>query len=165
MATDKAKKKWPEEEEKKLMAEIQDGKSIQEIAIIHQRTDNAIAMRLCDIGKRMSENTNKTMIDIQKILKLVSVNEIEKYIKNENAKHAKKEKKEPEKTPKKEETIESVKSKLNELQTKYDLLDEKYNKIKSIDDKFNELNKKMDNLLELFTKKDGKKIKVKKTSN
>ncbi len=160
MTKEKTLIKWSGEEETQMINEINSGKSISQIADIHQRSNNAIAMRLCDMGKRMIEQLGKTIQEAQKKLKLVSINEIENYIKRENDKKKKNaEEIKPEK--KKEETIESVKIELKDLHTKYNLLEEKYNKLNHIDDKFNELNTKMDKILDLIIK--DKKVKIKKS--
>ena len=171
MPEGQAPKKWSVEEETQIMNEINNNKTITQIANIHQRSNNAIIMRLCEIGKRLIEKKGKTMQEVQKYLKLVSVNEIESYIKRENDKKNKNTDV-PKLEKKKEETIDSVKVELKELHTKYNLLEDKYNKIKNIDDKFNELNKKvdelkeintkMDKVLDLFTNTQDKKIKIKK---
>ncbi len=164
MPEGKAPIKWSSEEETQMINEINSGKTISQISDIHQRSNNAIVMRLCEIGKRLMEQKGKTIQEIQKTLKLVSVNEIENYIKRENDKKKKNtEEKKPEK--KKEETIESVKLELKELNTKYVLLEERYNKLKHIDDKFNELNNKMDKVLDFIQNSENKKIKIKKNSN
>jgi hypothetical protein len=165
MPEGQSQKKWSIEEETQMMNEINNNKTITQIANIHQRSNNAIVMRLCEIGKRLIEQKGKTIQEVQKYLKLVSINEIESYIKRENDKKNKNSEVSKQEK-KKEETIDSVKSELKELQTKY-------NKIKNIDDRFNELNKKvdelkeinikMDKVLDLFTNTQDKKVKIKKS--
>jgi len=93
MSENKALKRWSPEEETIMLNEIDNGKTIVQIAEILQRSNNAIAMRICGIGKRLVESNGKTIKEAQKILKIVSVNEIENYIKREKENEKKKEKK------------------------------------------------------------------------
>ena len=86
MSENKALKRWSPEEETKMLNEIGSGKSIAQISEILQRSNNAIVMRICGIGKRLVESNGKTIKEAQKILRIVSVNEIETYIKRENEK-------------------------------------------------------------------------------
>ena len=164
MSKGKAPIKWSVEEELKMLKEIDNGFSITKIAELHDRSNNAIVMRLCEIGKRLIEQKGKTIQEAQKGLKLVSINEIENYIKKEKDKENKNNKEEKIKEIK-EETIDSVKSELKELKIKFNKLDEKYNELKSMNDKFDELNNKLDKILDFFSNNENKKIKVKKNTN
>ncbi len=144
MPLGKAPVKWTLEEEKHILEEIESKKSIAEIAEIHDRSNNAIVMHICNIAKRMIDNKGKTIQEAQHLLKLVSINEIENYIKKEEEKKTKNEEekkikqinKKEKQSIKKIETIESVKEEINELNNKYNELNDKYNKL---NDKLNEI--------------------------
>jgi len=168
MPEGKAPKKWSPEEESQMLNEIDNNKTITQIAEIHDRSNNAIVMRLCEIGKKIIEKKGKNINDVQKVLKLVSVNEIENYIKKENEKKNKINKEEKVKEVK-EETINSVKNELKELKTKYNKLEEKYSELKSMNDKFDELKNKVDKVFDYISTNNnetkGKKIKIKKNTD
>ncbi len=75
---------WTEEEHEKLLKEVQK-KSLSEIAIVHERTENAIRARLKYLARKMI-NDGSTIEEAQKKVKLVSIDEIKKFISSENHK-------------------------------------------------------------------------------
>ena len=166
-------KRWPIEEEFELLKEIDNGNSIAEISEIHQRSKNAIVMRICDIAKRKIDKNEKTIEEAQEKVKLVSISEIENYIKRENDKKKKleedtknniedkkkKNNKDAKLENKKKDPNESIITKLNELNKKVDDLQELSKKYILLEEKYNILEKKYN---ELNTNKQEKKIKIKK---
>ena len=173
-------KRWPIEEEFELLKEIDNGCSIAEISEIHQRSKNAIVMRICDIAKRKIDKNEKTIQEAQEKLKLVSISEIENYIKRENDKKKKleedtknntedtknntedkkkKNNKDSKLENKKEDPNKLIIIKLNELNKKVDDLQELSKKYNILEEKYNILEEKYN---ELNTNKQEKKIKIKK---
>ena len=149
-------KRWPIEEEFELLKEIDNGCSIAEISEIHQRSKNAIVMRICDIAKRKIDKNEKTIQEAQEKLKLVSISEIENYIKRENDKKKKLEEDTKNNTEDTKNNTEDTKNntedkkKKNNKDSKLENKKEDPNKLIII--KLNELNKKVDDLQELSKK-------------
>ena len=54
-----AGKPWLEDEEKKLIAEFENGKSIADIALLHKRTKGSIESRLVKLGKLEQSTIDK----------------------------------------------------------------------------------------------------------
>ncbi len=71
---------WTDEEHEQLLKEAKK-KSISEIAIIHKRTENAISARLKYLARKMIYDGD-TIEEAQNKVKLVSVEDIQKYLNN-----------------------------------------------------------------------------------
>jgi hypothetical protein len=167
-------KKWLDNEKEQLLQEINNGKTITEIANIHERSNNAIVMRICEIAKSRIDKKEQTLEEAQKQLKLVTLTAIENYIKRENDKKNKndddkKNKNDDEKKKnnndsklenKKEDSNDSIITKLNELKKQVDDLQEKYN---SLEEKYNKLNTNINTNNLIDSNKQEKKIKIRKS--
>lgn len=72
MATpSRAGKRWTEDEDKLLVDEVYSGKTYSEIAVLHERTDKAIRLRMIDKAiKLLSDNDNLKIEDVAKELRL-----------------------------------------------------------------------------------------------
>lgn len=155
-------KKWLDNEKQQLLEEINNGKTITEIANIHERSNNAIVMRICEIAKSRIDKKEQTLEEAQKQLKLVTLTAIENYIKRENDKknknddEKKKNSNDSKLENKKEDSNELIIIRLNELKKQVDDLQEKYN---LLEEKYNELN--TNNLID--SNKQEKKIKIRKS--
>ncbi len=145
-------KSWSEEEHEKLLKEVKN-KTIAEIAVKHERTENAISARLKYLARKMINDGN-SIEEAQKKVKLVSVEDIQKFIDSESHKiDVKKNNK---------EIIKEVKNnKKDDLEEDYETLK---NKIKILEqkqsvyeDRILDLETKVNILIEGKTKK---KIKV-----
>ena len=145
---------WTDDEHEQLLKEV-NKKTISEIAILHKRTENAISARLKYLARKMIYE-GKTMEEAQKKVKLVTIEEIEKFIGSENHKKEAKEKK--------KEIIKEVKQKNNEVDNKIleglqNRIIELENKNKLLEDKLNKMEEQMNLLCD---SKISKKIKVSK---
>jgi hypothetical protein len=123
-------KKWTVEEDNKLLEEITDNKTYEEIALEHKRTVNSIELRVISriIFPKMKADIEKG-IDIDTSQLIIHLNKIK--IKGEQ-----KQKQSPKQTPK-----ENPKQK-DYLPTNKDILDY----LKKLDGKIDEINSKLDNL-------------------
>jgi len=85
---DKSKKalpiKWNDDEESKLLTEVKIH-PMSKIAELHNRSVNAIYLRLCKIGAEM-KNKDKIYEEIINTLKYITKEDIEKYIASEDNK-------------------------------------------------------------------------------
>ena len=134
------------------------GKTITEIANIHERSNNAIVMRICEIAKSRIDKKEQTLEEAQKQLKLVTLTAIENYIKRENEK--KKNSNDSKLENKKEDSNELIIIRLNELKKQVDDLQEKYN---SLEEKYNKLNTNINTNNLIDSDKQEKKIKIRKS--
>ena len=159
-------KKWLDNEKEQLLQEINNGKTITEIANIHERSNNAIVMRICEIAKSRIDKKEQTLEEAQKQLKLVTLTAIENYIKRENDKknknddEKKKNSNDSKLENKKEDSNDSIITKLNELKKQVDDLQEKYN---SLEEKYNILNTNINTTNLIDSNKQEKKIKIRKS--
>ena len=151
-------KKWLDNEKQQLLEEINNGKTITEIANIHERSNNAIVMRICEIAKSRIDKKEQTLEEAQKQLKLVTLTAIENYIKRENEK--KKNSNDSKLENKKEDSNELIIIRLNELKKQVDDLQEKYN---SLEEKYNKLNTNINTNNLIDSDKQEKKIKIRKS--
>ncbi len=155
MEKNKAPKKWTEEEEKQLLNEISEKKKISEISKIHDRSTNAISMRACDICIRLIQS-GKTIEESQQKINIVSINEIESYIKREKQKKDKDMKKENVSDKTKEDiSLDTINTKLNMMIEKMNQLQNDNNIIFS---KIEIINEKISSVIE---KTKHKSIKTK----
>jgi hypothetical protein len=122
------RKLWNIKEEEQLHHEIKNDNTIQEIAKKHERSNNAIVMHLCEMAKRIIDNDKKSIDYVQKIFKLISVNEIENFIIKENEK--KKEKEAKKVTKNKTNDKKQNENKIFELEEKINKLYEIVNELK-----------------------------------
>jgi hypothetical protein len=126
---------WTEEEHIQLLKEV-NKKSIEEIAEIHKRSKNAISARLKYLARKMI-NEGKTIEEAQKIVKLVEIDDIQKFISSEKNKlKVKKNNKEILKEIKNCNKQEEEKDKMSELEIR----------IKEIENKLNFLVEKIKNI-------------------
>ena len=159
-------KKWLDNEKQQLLEEINNGKTITEIANIHERSNNAIVMRICEIAKSRIDKKEQTIEEAQKQLKLVTLTAIENYIKRENDKknknddEKKKNSNDSKLENKKEDSNELIIIRLNELKKQVDDLQEKYN---SLEEKYNKLNTNINTNNLIDSNKQEKKIKIRKS--
>lgn len=159
-------KKWLDNEKQQLLEEINNGKTITEIANIHERSNNAIVMRICEIAKSRIDKKEQTIEEAQKQLKLVTLTAIENYIKRENDKknknddEKKKNSNDSKLENKKEDSNELIIIRLNELKKQVDDLQEKYN---SLEEKYNKLNTNINTNNLIDSDKQEKKIKIRKS--
>jgi hypothetical protein len=159
-------KKWLDNEKQQLLEEINNGKTITEIANIHERSNNAIVMRICEIAKSRIDKKEQTLEEAQKQLKLVTLTAIENYIKRENDKknknddEKKKNSNDSKLENKKEDSNELIIIRLNELKNQVDDLQEKYN---SLEEKYNKLNTNINTNNLIDSDKQEKKIKIRKS--
>ena len=159
-------KKWLDNEKQQLLEEIDNGKTITEIANIHERSNNAIVMRICEIAKSRIDKKEQTLEEAQKQLKLVTLTAIENYIKRENDKknknddEKKKNSNDSKLENKKEDSNELIIIRLNELKKQVDDLQEKYN---SLEEKYNKLNTNINTNNLIDSNKQEKKIKIRKS--
>ena len=159
-------KKWLDNEKQQLLEEINNGKTITEIANIHERSNNAIVMRICEIAKSRIDKKEQTLEEAQKQLKLVTLTAIENYIKRENDKknknddEKKKNSNDSKLENKKEDSNELIIIRLNELKNQVDDLQEKYN---SLEEKYNKLNTNINTNNLIDYDKQEKKIKIRKS--
>ena len=159
-------KKWLDAEKQQLLEEINNGKTITEIANIHERSNNAIVMRICEIAKSRIDKKEQTIEEAQKQLKLVTLTAIENYIKRENDKknknddEKKKNSNDSKLENKKEDSNELIIIRLNELKKQVDDLQEKYN---SLEEKYNKLNTNINTNNLIDSNKQEKKIKIRKS--
>ena len=151
-------KKWLDAEKQQLLEEINNGKTITEIANIHERSNNAIVMRICEIAKSRIDKKEQTIEEAQKQLKLVTLTAIENYIKRENDK--KKNSNDTKLENKKEDSNELIIIRLNELKKQVDDLQEKYN---SLEEKYNKLSTNINTNNLIDSNKQEKKIKIRKS--
>lgn len=151
-------KKWLDNEKQQLLEEINNGKTITEIANIHERSNNAIVMRICEIAKSRIDKKEQTIEEAQKQLKLVTLTAIENYIKRENDK--KKNSNDSKLENKKEDSNELIIIRLNELKKQVDDLQEKYN---SLEEKYNKLSTNINTNNLIDSNKQEKKIKIRKS--
>ena len=151
-------KKWLDAEKQQLLEEINNGKTITEIANIHERSNNAIVMRICEIAKSRIDKKEQTIEEAQKQLKLVTLTAIENYIKRENDK--KKNSNDSKLENKKEDSNELIIIRLNELKKQVDDLQEKYN---SLEEKYNKLSTNINTNNLIDSNKQEKKIKIRKS--
>ena len=166
-------KKWLDNEKQQLLEEINNGKTITEIANIHERSNNAIVMRICEIAKSRIDKKEQTIEEAQKQLKLVTLTAIENYIKRENDKknknddEKKKNSNDSKLENKKEDSNELIIIRLNELKKQVDDLQEKYNsleeKYNSLEEKYNKLNTNINTNNLIDSNKQEKKIKIRKS--
>ena len=166
-------KKWLDNEKQQLLEEINNGKTITEIANIHERSNNAIVMRICEIAKSRIDKKEQTLEEAQKQLKLVTLTAIENYIKRENDKknknddEKKKNSNDSKLENKKEDSNELIIIRLNELKKQVDDLQEKYNsleeKYNSLEEKYNKLNTNINTNNLIDSNKQEKKIKIRKS--
>ena len=166
-------KKWLDNEKQQLLEEINNGKTITEIANIHERSNNAIVMRICEIAKSRIDKKEQTIEEAQKQLKLVTLTAIENYIKRENDKknknddEKKKNSNDSKLENKKEDSNELIIIRLNELKKQVDDLQEKYNsleeKYNSLGEKYNKLNTNINTNNLIDSNKQEKKIKIRKS--
>ena len=144
---------WTDEEHEQLLKEVKK-KTISEIAIIHKRTENAISARLKYLARKMIYDGDTTE-EAQNKVKLVSVEDIQKFIGSENHK---KEVKENNK-----EIIKKVKGKNENIDN--DIIEELENKIIMLENKNtlfeDKINKLEEQIKLLMENNSNKKIKVK----
>ena len=136
---------WSEKEHELLLKEV-NKKNLQEISISHERTENAICARLKYLARNMI-NEGKTIEEAQKIVKLVSIEEIKKFINSEN---------------KKKEVKEHNKEILKEVKNKDD---KEENKVIELEKRINSIEDKLNTIIEQLKEiqnKDSKKVKIKK---
>lgn len=143
---------WTDEEHEQLLKEVKK-KTISEIASIHERSENAISARLKYLARKMIYD-GESIEEAQKKVKLVSVEDIQKFIGSENHK---KEVKENNK-----EIIKKVKGKDDNLDD--DVIEELKNKIIILENKnilFEDKINKLEEQLKLFIENgSNKKVKV-----
>lgn len=77
---DNCGKIWYQQEEQKLLDLIKHNKTLDEIALEHKRTAGGIRSRLCVIARKLYKTCNNIEM-IQKKLKLISIEDIQKAIK------------------------------------------------------------------------------------
>ncbi len=146
---------WSEEEHTQLLKEVK-SKSIEEISEIHERSQNAISARLKYLARTMI-NEGKTIEEVQKIVKLVTVDDIQKFIS--------KEKKKLEVKKNNKELLKEFKNK-KEFNDEKDVSDNNEDKIILLINKITSIEQKLDYILsklqEIENNKDNKKIKTKK---
>lgn len=142
---------WSEEEHVQLLKEVKN-KSIEEISEIHERSQNAINARLKYLARIMI-NEGKTIEEAQKIVKLVSIDDIQKFIS--------KEKKKLEVKKNNKEILKEIKNQKEDIKE----ISKSEDKLLEIEKKINSINEKLEiimNQLDKINDKNNKKIKSKK---
>lgn len=72
-----AGKPWSDEEHKNLLQEVSDGKTIEEISILHKRTEGSITARLYDYaGKLMRDENISSREAHNRVNKLIDITRI-----------------------------------------------------------------------------------------